>query len=281
LDLKMASNRIVYFHGGPGFNGNPERLLLTEGYRSRGVDLRVWDEPSSLRPEGAPFVEAGAFENYLNCAEAFFLANSSDGPVTVMGHSFGAFAVCELARRHPERIGRIVLIATDLALPVTDRNAFELCHKDFAAQGDDRAAAMARVLSNYSGNWDANAEEGYGVAAQHPGYFAHYWRNQERMMAFLQGYSAPAYTIDVQAFLSVRRSVGKLPAFRSTIPVTAIFGAHEVVVSKEAELKILRERFERLEVMDFAESAHYPHIEEANRVLRLLEQPPECRTAEA
>ena len=48
--------KIIFYHGGPGMNGNPERHLLTEPLKRAGVELVCRDKPSRLRTEGYPFM---------------------------------------------------------------------------------------------------------------------------------------------------------------------------------------------------------------------------------
>src|SRR4051812_27431621 len=115
---------LLYFHGGPGFNSNPEKELLLDRFSREGLRLFLWNEPSSLRPGGPTFQAANAFQNYLDRAEEFFLAHSANEPVVVIGHSFGSHALVHLAALHAEKIRLAVAIDSDLALEQADMNMF-------------------------------------------------------------------------------------------------------------------------------------------------------------
>lgn len=108
--------KILYFHGGPGLNSNPEKNLLLSRFKKRGFDPKFYNEPSLLRPNGPPFKEDKAFQNYLDCAEEFLLQHYNKTPLILIGHSFGAHPVCHLIKRHPEKIASVVFISTNLSL---------------------------------------------------------------------------------------------------------------------------------------------------------------------
>ena len=58
---------------------------------------------------------------------------SVDGPRAIVGHSLGGAVALELARRHPELVDGLVLLATGARLPVPDW-VLDSLHADFAAE---------------------------------------------------------------------------------------------------------------------------------------------------
>jgi pimeloyl-ACP methyl ester carboxylesterase len=263
--------KAVYFHGGPGFNSNPERHLLAAPFAERGWDVRFWNEPSAQRPDGPAFRAENAFDHWLASAEEFFLANAAEGPIVAIGHSFGAHAVRHLALRHPKRIAKAVFIAPDLVPAAADRGLYELVRRDFEAHGETELAhGLATVIANLSGTFDGNAERGFDLMVRNPRLFGHFWRNHARMGEFLPRFGDPGFGIDIEAFRAVRRSWHPLPATRSAVPALAVFGAWDVCVQEPVETENLREGFENLVIRRFSSSGHYPPVEEPERFLELI-----------
>jgi len=269
--------RVLYFHGGPGFNGNPERELLVRAYADAGYDLRVWDEPSALRPEGPPFHSHDAFAGLLASAEAWLEAHRGDGPTVLMGHSFGTHPVRHLTARSPEEVALAVFVAPALDLAPLDRNLFEVALTDFERMGSPLADAMREVLAAYTGAFDANTEQGVSLALQDPELFGHYWRDHEAMKRFLPRYEPPRYAPDAEGYFAVRRSLTPIVLTGSPVQALAIFGAHDVVSPRAQQLSPVAQSYPRLEVRELAESAHYPHVEEVEAVLALLDEALEAR----
>ena len=262
--------KVLYFHGGPGFNSHPENNLLGHKCRELGLDLRLWNEPSALRPKGHQFKSHNAFQNYLDSAEQFLFANYYGEPVVLMGHSFGVHPVSYLVQKHPDKLAKVVLLAPAFSPADVDRNIFTFTMMDFKEHKDECHEKLQEVLKNYTGKFDANTEIGFGLAAQNPRMFSYYWWNKERMGAFLPFYAEPGYGMDIESFISVRRSFFERTLKNSQVPAVAIFGKHDMVISQDKELDQLRKRFSSLEVHMLEESGHYPHIEETGKVLGIL-----------
>ena len=84
-----------------------------------------------------------------------------DGPRAIVGHSLGGAVALELARRHPDLVDGLVLLATGARLPVPDR-IMEGLRADFAAEcerviaasflaGPSRAAERLREAMHAAG----------------------------------------------------------------------------------------------------------------------------------
>lgn len=259
--------RLLYFHGGPGFNGNPERQLLTAPFRQAGFDFRAWDEPSLLRPAGPGWTTTDPFGNLLEQAEKFLVANADGAPVVVMGHSFGAWPACHLAHHRPDLVARVMLIAPALDLAAADRNIFTFTMKDFAKHGDPLHKELRTVLDRFTGRFDENAEEGFRLVLQNPRFFGYYWHDESAMSAFLPLYSPPMFSLDIDGFLAVRRAVRPLVFAECAVPVQAVFGAEDAVVSRSAELVKLGQHFTSVTTHDIPGMGHYPHVEATASVL--------------
>ncbi|MHB8873593.1 MAG: alpha/beta fold hydrolase [Myxococcaceae bacterium] len=262
--------RVLYFHGGPGFSSNPEKQLLADPFARAGFTLKLWNEPSKERPAGPPFRSERAFENYLDHAERFLLENCAGERVVLLGHSFGAHPVRYLAARHPEKLAKVIYVCPDLSVSDGDKNIFAIGIRDFAKHGDDRHKQVQEVLAQYTGAFDGNTLKGFQLVAQNPRLFDYYWHDRERMAEFFRHNQGPEHGLNIEAFVAVRSSLSEAGGQDSPVPAAVVFGAHDIVVSKAAELAILRRGHRKLTVHDFEGSAHYPHVEETGRFLRML-----------
>jgi pimeloyl-ACP methyl ester carboxylesterase len=262
--------KILYYHGGPGMNSNPETHLLTEPFAEAGFELVCWNEPSDLRPEVRALTEDQAYGRYLEHAEHFFLDHFEGTSLVVMAHSFGAHAACHVIKKHPGKVARVVFVSTDLVPSVADLNVFRFAAKDFEENGDSRCRDLQNIIERYSGRFDGNTEAGFGVLIQNPRWVDYYWINRKSMTEFAAYYAQPGYTLDLDGFLQTRRTFRELDMNLSTVPAIAIYGAQDIVVTRDVEIATLKKRFSTLRLYDFEHSAHYPHIEQTEEFLQIL-----------
>jgi pimeloyl-ACP methyl ester carboxylesterase len=100
-----AGPAVVLVHGQPGAGADWELLAaqLATDYRVLAPDRPGWG--SDTRPATGIAANADALEAVLKAAPV-------EGPVTVVGHSLGGGIALELALRHPQRVGALVLIGS-------------------------------------------------------------------------------------------------------------------------------------------------------------------------
>lgn len=259
--------KVLFFHGGPGLNGNPERVLLTEPFARHGLELVVWDEPSKQRPEGAPFREADAYDAAIESARAFLDAEASDAPAVLIGHSFGAWAVWELARARPERVARVIYVIPDLSPPDDHANVFALLRDDYLRHGEaENAQRMSAILEAYTGAFDEHARAGWAMAAESPRLFEVYWHDRAEMERYAACYAGP-YALDVEGFFAVSATRPPLPEGRSEVPAQLVWGEHDRIVARDVARRLVGERHESVEEIVIPGCAHYPHVEQTSAFL--------------
>ncbi len=262
--------KALFFHGGPGFNSNPERNLLSNRYKVAGIEILFWDEPSKLRLAGHKFVEENAFQNYLNSAELFLLANYSGEKLLIICHSFGANVVTYLSKKHPDKIAKIFFFSSDLLPAKADLNIFKFTRDDYKKNGDDRHLALSEVIKNYTATFDENSQRGFQLVSANPNFFTYYWYNKSVMMDFLTLYTPPDYALDVEAFMLVRQSLFQTAIKKSKIPAIAIYGSEDAVICKKSEIEALKESYANLQIFEIPQTGHYPHIESFDQCLKII-----------
>ena len=262
--------RLVFLHGGPGLNGNPERQLLAETYADAGVELAVWHEPSALRSTGA-LQPASAWAGWSKSAADFVEAQADEGPVVLLAHSFGAWAAWELAREHPSRVRHVVYVAPGLSPAHDQKNTLTLVRDAFDAAGDEaRAGGMAARLAAYSGAFDDNAVAAWTLALECPQLFDGYWHDRAAMAEYLALFDGD-FAVDMASFFSVSASRPPVPPRGvSEVPATVIWGAHERIVERAVSSAAVRERHAQCVEVTLDGAAHYPHIERRDEVLRIV-----------
>lgn len=270
----MPSNhnriQILYFHGGPGFNSNPEKHLLSAPFAAAGIELHLWNEPSILRPEGPLYEHAHAFYNYLEQAEQFLLQHYRGTPLVIMAHAFGAQAACFLCNRHPELIRQVFFIAPDISVTHADIHRFHHMISYYRGKKDKRADILSETLRYYNGKMDAATQNAFLLMYDSGCLFDYYWHDKQQMASFLSWYQPAEYNIDATAFFGVRQSWHPVQMRPSAIPAAAIFGMHDIIISRESETSLLQQWWPQLDTYELEATAHYPHIEATDAVLKLL-----------
>ena len=264
---------VLFFHGGPGLNSNPEKNILTEKFSTNGYSLKCWNEPSVLRSTNKNNQEV-TYENYLNSAENFLLENYDGNPQIIIGHSFGVHAVLHLAKTQPQKIKQIVVVASNLSVQDTDLNTFSFSAADFEKhQESENAKSLLSIIDQYTGLFDENTQKGFTIVSQNPRLFNSYWYNKELMPQFLSHYTSPEYTLDVESYFTIRKTWNEHENNeKSSIPVIAIYGKHDIIVTNQKERLIVKEKFLNANFYEFEYSSHYPHIEETDELLHLLKK---------
>ena len=116
----MSAPRPILIHGA----GGDHRVWALQSARLAGA--AALDLPG--HPEGEPAADLDTLAEA--CAGA---VSSVDGPRVLVGHSLGGAVALEVARRHPDLVEGLVLIASAARFPVPDATVARARH-DFAAE---------------------------------------------------------------------------------------------------------------------------------------------------
>ncbi|MCB9090918.1 MAG: alpha/beta hydrolase [Halobacteriovoraceae bacterium] len=265
--------KYLYFHGGPGFNANPERNILTPIFEKNGLEIAFWEEPSVLRPDGPAFVAGeNCFQNYINELEKFFKKEiEGQNKVALIGHSFGCHSVSHLALNFQESISKVYLIAPDLDLPAADINMLTIGRDDYFNNQEIKAATrLTEILENFDGKMTEELEEGFQLLLSNPRFLGYYWKNLEVMPNYFSHYADPEYGFDYNSFVTMRRVQAFQYPNNSSIEAHLILGSHDNIISKKNERKLVNQYFPQVIEHIFEDSAHYPHIEEKEKFINTI-----------
>ncbi|MGN6291301.1 MAG: alpha/beta hydrolase [Chitinophagaceae bacterium] len=265
------SKKILFYHGGPGLNGQPERMLLTTPFEKAGLELLCWDEPSQLRPDGYPFEPERTFDNFQRSATAFLDRHASaDEPVIVMVYCFSSWIIPNLLALRQEKIQAFCIVSPDFHVEQSDLNVFKNLLGELRMHGEaEKAEQMAQILDGYTYKYDENTEKGWRLAARClPLLFNFYWHDQEIKSHYLQHYKNE-YSIDAENLFCIRRSLSSVD-FVTDIPTLVIYGKHDKIVSLSDEKKKLQNCFTNLRLIEMEGSGHYPHIEQLDEFVSII-----------
>jgi pimeloyl-ACP methyl ester carboxylesterase len=141
---------IVFIHG----NGLDHSVWLLQSryFSHHGRNVLAVDMPGHGRSGGAPL------ENITDMADWMVDMLDATGvdKAMVVGHSMGSLVAMETAARHPERVSKLVLIATASPMPVSDpllnaarenrHDAFDMInlwgHSQYGQMGGNQAPGM-------------------------------------------------------------------------------------------------------------------------------------------
>ncbi|ANI90243.1 hypothetical protein A9P82_13650 [Arachidicoccus ginsenosidimutans] len=263
--------KILFYHGGPGLNGNPERNLLASMYKTANLDLQVWDEPSLLRGTLKELNTRTHFEQLLHSAEDFLLQHYDGTPLHLFGSSWGAQVVAWLQQNHSDKVASIILSAPCFDIYKADHNIFTFIAQDYKGNNDDsNFEKMQQVIERLSGSFDDNAIKGWELALANPGFLNYYWTNTEAQAKYLANFIAPEYGFDIENFFAVRKSMTDIHIIPTSTKTIIVYGARDKIVIIPEEMDFIKEKFPRHVIYRLEHSSHYPHIEEAQRVADII-----------
>ena len=258
--------RFLFIHGGPGFNSNPEKHLLTELFSQNGDELLLWNEPSPQRSSGTNHVE---FKDLCESLEKTITEVSKDGPVIVLAHSFGALVLNQILPAIGERIAAIVLISPATDLFSADLKILEVSKKDLHGSAEAEVLAESIRTLKPGANFSPLRQNALMTAAGNANLTSHYWFKKTAMPSYYEYFNGPQYQFNLDSFFSIRNSCASDTIKQTTeTPTAVIYGRHDFVVLPD-EFDGLKKFYPNSSINIFEESGHYAHIEEPDKFLRL------------
>lgn len=258
----------LYLHGGPGFNSRAEHAILGPVLEKAGLVTTFWNEPSSLRPSGAPFQITRAYAGWLASAEHELIERTREGgPIVLLAHSFAVHAALQFAQRHRERLLGVVALAPSMDLHAVYGSVLALAQSDFEGANDARAIELGQLRAETRTLLDAPMATGLGVAAGDPGLFGHYWADGQARAIAQETTAAPDAQFDGASFFAVlsdfaaSRSGQASGAERVDVPCFAVFGEEDPIAPRAHHEPLLAARVRHLVGKSYSPASHNVHME--------------------
>lgn len=272
-----AAPPVLYLHGGPGMSCYTFMLwqapLLSRTCRVVGMDQRGVLRSDPL-PDGVPLSDEALVADCEAVREALGIERWA-----VLGHSFGGRIALQYAVRHPERVSTVVFENPCWDFAETERLRLAAAAPIFAELGDHATARRCADLTA------CLADEGYwretvGLLAglqKHDRYDELYFHQPEALAAF-QAVDMSALFDDTQLSRTRRHFeegfvlcavpvTDLLP--RLTMPAALLVGRYDLVTGP-VQVAAFRDAVPHGEVHEFAASAHFVQLEEADAYAELI-----------
>jgi proline iminopeptidase len=258
--------RLVFLHGGPGFNSYAEEAMLGPLSHAAGLEMIFWNEPSRQRPDGDPFVEERAFDNWLASATNFVVRSSAAGAVHVAAHSSTVHAALQIARDHSDRVASLILVAPSADNLTTFRNVLRIARDDFFQVNGGLSAIAGSALQRTRAVLDDAMREGLLAAVQDERLFTHYFVDGEQLQRTAAAWARPGGQFDLESFLAVladfgRRGASLLDGARVSAPALALFGGDDPITPMEEQLPALRRALPDARVEVVEHTSHCLHLD--------------------
>jgi pimeloyl-ACP methyl ester carboxylesterase len=251
----MSAPSVLYLHGGPGLGPVFERARYPDASQ-----VHWWHQPLAKPCAARPYLDL----QDAALAELRRLAEERGAPLTVMASSFGAHLAVHLARRAPELISDIVLLAPTFN---PEQAALRLARRAFRVHIDHpNAGKLAGALAAYEDDpgrarfWDV-----FGALSQLPDVTSLYFgpRGAAAAGSFVELIQQPgAFDGPTSVATSDDFSAADHTPARSafTGPVAVLFGAYDPMIDAEQDSAVWSTIFPQV-VFHKVETGHFPLLE--------------------
>jgi len=242
----------LYLHGGPGCSTVLERHLWKER-----LPVEWWEQPTPDANAASAYDDlVQAVEDKLTCR-----AQDAGGPVPIIGHSFGCVLALEMARRVPQHIASLCLMAPVSNLYSVFENFGQLILED-----QPELTALSDALAALRGAREPGAFWNLvGNVMAVPTFLDYYWgpkSDQQRdfanqVLAQHTLFNPPFFQAIVNEVLN--RELAEAPGgFHG--PVQIIQGRFDPLIDLDAELAVWLTRFPHAETV-VADTGHLIPLE--------------------
>lgn len=249
----------LFVHGGPGLNAAADQAFLEEPITKRGHSITFWNEPRAFH-SGNPYRE---MTDDLNQT-----ISKQDGPVNLIGHSFGSKLCLDALRNNDEKIASVCFLSPSVDMRKADKNILDISMPLLEEGNPEAAEKLKELLPLLSEKVDQNKLEALSIAIQ-SGYFIKYFvqpENFEKYFRYLQDDNA--FRLD--AYLKIRPSVDNtIPPVPSKKAI-AFFGDEDVVCTFENESEAIKKVLPDTKMIKVENVAHYPHVESRDFLMEQL-----------
>jgi pimeloyl-ACP methyl ester carboxylesterase len=233
LERDGANPPVVLLHGfcqSSAYWEPTADLLAAAGIRCVAPDLPGFGASAD---ESGPYTMTGLADSLARLLDARGIAR-----ITLVGGSMGGVVAQHFVLRYPERVGRLLLVAT-------------------GATTADPAAALAKADAMEAAPWDEAA-----ITPVVNGFFLHPPSDAE--LARFRGVAlkaAPSAAVEAARSNAVNDTLGQLPSI--AVPTMIIQGRHDRARTPEHG-ELMRERIPGATLAVIEDAGHTPQLEQAN-----------------
>lgn len=261
----MSQSPIVFLHGGPGFNSRAEEAVLGLPINQKGCKAIFWNEP--LVPNPSFSSSLADVQNCLADAVKRF------GPVHLVAHSFALQWALRMANERPEWIAKMTLISPVTNLNSLYRNVMAIALADLEKTDVESANALRANLANSKTFFDHPMQDGFRQVEKDQALLMNYFFDQSALAKFVEVWVKNGLKPNAELFFGVLSELKNMPALepmRSAISTQIIWGKHDRVSKRESQFPQAKKLIPHANLIEFENSAHYPHLEEVERFISLL-----------
>ena len=253
----MGTYKNIFLHMGPGSNAQVESLLLRDLY----PNTLFWDQPAQHTSEDA-------FKNLVLAAqkEITTLAARNNGPIKVIGHSFGGHILHQLTLLCPEHIASCTLFSTGYDIVEGFYNLLKIIGQSSETTQDLKNRIQEHLVINPTPTVQ-NFWSCISLVAQDPAFFRFYWPQPAQFEKYVKLASSTP-PMDMLTFQNVINDFltnfysPKIPTKSSwTNPVQIIFGNKDPLLNLEHEVSIWKKIFPQAQIKVQENSGHFTHLE--------------------
>jgi proline-specific peptidase len=176
-ETRGAGEPLLCHPGGPGFSGT---YLGNLGGLSRSHSIIALDPRGSGRSDPPSSADAYALDDYVADLH-HVVEHLRREQIDLLGHSHGSLVALLYAARHPDRVGRLVLVAVGARFQEQQVEAMHEAMQQRSAEPwfEDASAA---IQAEQEGQFVDDSELGRLVAREFPFYFARYGENEREFV---------------------------------------------------------------------------------------------------
>lgn len=242
---------LLFIHGGPGLNSQAEEKMIESKFRSQGLRISFWNEPSEMRDGVKEISFDIAIESLVKEFQKF------QNPPVLIAHSFGAQYALGLINKLGLKNQKVIYICPDLEPLNTDLNIIKLAKNYFEREDKDKFHQLEQLTQTFTNSFDEIRIQALGIVGTYQDLFFNYWVDKDVMSTYYS-FHTEEYSFNINSYLTIRATsplelIENFDRENSLV----LYSIHDPIIN-------LNRNFEFTLIKD---SGHYPHIEVTDQII--------------
>jgi pimeloyl-ACP methyl ester carboxylesterase len=257
-------------------NSVAEQAIIGPMAAQANLPMVFWNEPSQRRPEGQVYDKLHPYLGWLNSLEAAVLdLSAAHGPINLIAHSFAGGPALELARKLPDSVRSLTLIATAFDPWAASLKIMKLAADDFHFAGDlDSARRLLAFRDSTKMLGDEPMVVGLLEALKDPLLFNHYYfdlHRKDEVLSELSG-AGDSAAADLDSFTGIFRDMRGLGMSRYEgmpigLPILRLIGEFEKIIDLDVEALLHDRYLTEISTQVVPRAGHFLHIDRTDAFL--------------